>query len=304
MKVLQKNKVLGRNLLRYMMTERNLLSYIRHPFIVQLHFAFQTPQCLVLVLHYCSGGNLSSMLQKQGQLDEPTAKVCISQIFLAIEHLHERSVVYRDLKPENVVLDDGFAMLTDFGLSKESVEGLQGTQSFCGSTAYLAPEILSRAGHGPAVDLYGLGVLLYEARVGQPPFYSRDRDTIYRNIRAAQLVIPPTVSSQASSLIHALMHRTPSQRLGSGSTSNVRSHAYFADVDFDRMLLKQDPTPSLRSKPAAGSAEIKPPTSPFRQGSRHRGVSEVSGWEFASARGGIPTSMAAPALPSSLAVTA
>merc|ERR1711918_147540 len=123
--------------------------------------------------------------------------------------------VYRDLKPENVILDElSHAMLTDFGLSKEDVQEPQGTKSFCGSSAYLSPEILARKGHGRPVDIYGLGVLLYEMLAGRPPYYSRDRDTLFRNITSASLHVPSTASGNATALIHSLMRRDPLQRLG------------------------------------------------------------------------------------------
>jgi len=256
MKVLRKSKIMGRNLVRYAMTERNLLSYIRHPFIVRLHYAFQTSSCLVLVLQYCSGGSLSSLISREGFLPEAVAKLYLAEIYLAIEHLHDRQVVYRDLKPENVVLDDDrHALLTDFGLSKEGVEGLQGTRSFCGSVAYLAPEILARKGHGPPVDLYGLGVLFYESLAGHPPFYSRDREQLFRNIASATLVAPSRASPAAARLIAGLMHRDPAKRLGAQRTAQVRSHIYFLGMDWDRLLQREVAVPPLKK---AGRTQLSP----------------------------------------------
>mmetsp|Transcript_37269 Transcript_37269/g.89092 ORF Transcript_37269/g.89092 Transcript_37269/m.89092 type:complete len:730 (+) Transcript_37269:51-2240(+) len=247
MKVLRKRKILNRNLMRYALTERNLLSYIRHPFIVRLYHAFQTPSCLVLVLQYCPGGNLSMLLQREGALPEAAAQLYLSEVLLALEHLHERRVVYRDLKPENVVLDDeAHAVLTDFGLSKEGVDKFGGTKSFCGSVAYLAPEILTRSGHGRNVDLYGLGVLLFEMMEGQPPYYSRDRDTLFRNIVTAPLQAPSRCSSRCADLIKALMQRDPAKRIGKRQTSEVRSHPFFAGIDFDQVLKREVPVPPLR----------------------------------------------------------
>ena len=124
-----------------------------------------------------------------------------------------RSTVFRDLKPDNVVIDAaGHAMLTDFGLSKEGVLGQRGTKSFCGSVAFLAPEILLRRGHGHTVDIYNLGVLLFDMLTGLPPFYHPDRETLFANIKHARLVVPQYVPRTARSLIEALMEREPSRR--------------------------------------------------------------------------------------------
>lgn len=288
MKVLRKNKIIGRNLMRYALTERNLLSYIRHPFIVRLHHAFQTPSCLVLVLQYYPGGNVSALLQREGHLPEALAKLYTAEVLLAIEHLHERNVVYRDLKPENIVLDeDGHAVLTDFGLSKEGVDALYGTKSFCGSVAYLAPEILSRQGHGRTVDLYGLGVLLYEFIEGSPPYYSRDRDTLFRNIVAASLSAPARCSLKCQQLIVALMQRDPAKRLGRDRTSDVRLHRFFRGLDFDQVLRREVRVPPVRHWSTSFSMlheEKAKVTNPFegRLKNRFRSWSsqEIRGWEF------------------------
>mmetsp|Transcript_48011 Transcript_48011/g.88389 ORF Transcript_48011/g.88389 Transcript_48011/m.88389 type:complete len:789 (-) Transcript_48011:16-2382(-) len=300
MKVLRKSKIFSRNLVRYAVTERNLLSYIKHPFIVRLHYAFQTPTCLVLVLQYCPGGNLAALVAHEGRVAEPLGHLYISEIFLAIEYLHERKVVYRDMKPENVVLDQGsHAMLTDFGLSKEGVEGLQGTRSFCGSTAYLAPEVLAKAGHGPPVDLYGLGVLLHELLTGQPPYYSRDKKTLLRNIAEASLHIPHYVSAPAASFIQGMLHRNPAHRLGAQNTSDVRQHPFFDNTDWEAVLKRQVPVPLLsqaRNRDLMGvPGEFGKVPSPFegrleaqvmRLGSNPQ---ELSGWEFSTAPKPSPT---------------
>jgi len=288
MKVLRKRKIMSRNLMRYALTERNLLSYIRHPFIVRLFHAFQTPSCLVLVLQYCPGGNLSMLLQREGALPEVVARLYCAEVLLALEHLHERRVVYRDLKPENVVLDeDAHAVLTDFGLSKEGVDRVCGTKSFCGSVAYLAPEILTRSGHGRTVDLYGLGVLLFEMMEGQPPYYSRDRDTLFRNIVMATLQAPSRCTLRCADLISALMHRDPAKRIGKTQTSEVRSHPFFAGLDFDQVLKREVSVPPLRHWSTSFSilrGEEKV-TSPFegrfgRKVFRSWSSQDVHGWEF------------------------
>ena len=174
MKVLTKHKIFGNNLVRYAKTERDVLSYTKHPYIVGLHYAFQTETKLFLILEFCPGGDLGHILHKEGRLTEERARKYLCEVLLALEDLHRRDIIFRDLKPDNVVIDkDGHALLTDFGLSKEGVfDGSRGAKSFCGSVAYLAPEMIRKAGHGKSVDWYLLGVLLYEMIVGQPPYFS------------------------------------------------------------------------------------------------------------------------------------
>jgi serine/threonine protein kinase len=168
--------IIGQNLTKYAYTEKNVQSLLKHPFIVRLHCSFQTSTKLFFVLAYCRGGDLGHVLQREKKLSEERARIYLAEILLAIAELHNREIIYRDLKPDNVVLDEeGHALLTDFGLSKEGVKGTDYTQSFCGSVAYLAPEMLKRSGHGKSVDWYLLGVLLYEMLVGIPPYFNRNK---------------------------------------------------------------------------------------------------------------------------------
>jgi serine/threonine protein kinase len=194
--------IAGQNILRYALTERNVLGYINHPFIVGLHFAFQTSAKLCLVLDYCPGGDLSKYLRAEKKFSEQKAKYYLCEIILALEELHRRDIIYRDLKPDNVVLDEsGHCKLTDFGLSKEGVmEHTTGTGSFCGSVAYLAPEILMKSGHGKAVDWYLLGVIFYEMVVGTPPYYAATKEELFYNIEKAPLKIPASLSAEAKLL--------------------------------------------------------------------------------------------------------
>lgn len=176
MKILSKEMVISQNLHKYVYAERTVQGRMRSDFIVRLHCAFQTRTKLVMVMDYCRGGDLGHVLEREGRLTEDRARTYAAEVLLAIEALHEREVVYRDLKPDNVVLDEeGHAMLTDFGLSKEGMKASDFTKSFCGSVAYLAPEVLCRMGHGRSVDWYLLGVLIYEMIVGIPPYFDKNK---------------------------------------------------------------------------------------------------------------------------------
>jgi len=295
MKVLRKGKIVARNIVRYALTERNLLSYIQHPYIVKMHYAFQTPTCLVMVLQYCPGGNLSALIRQEGSLPEAVARLYMAEVLLALEYLHCRKVLYRDLKPENVVLDDEkHALLTDFGLSKEGVEGPQAAKSFCGSVAYLAPEILTKSGHGTAVDVYGLGVLLFEMFSGQPPYYSRDKKVLLRNIASATLSAPVRANATAAKLIYTLMHRDPASRLGAQDVSEVREHPFFVGLDFDKVLKREVPVPPFRHQSMPIREKVEKLTSPFegRLGvfkSWKAATQDFEGWEYSVADEQPPT---------------
>lgn len=289
MKIMRKSKVTSGNLLRYTVTERNVLSYMNHPYIVSLHFAFQTSHYLVLVMQFCNGGNLQTLISNEGQLPESKARLYEAEVLLALAHLHERNIVYRDLKPENVVLDeDGHSVLTDFGLSKTGVMQINGTRSFCGSVAFLAPEILRRLAHGHTVDIYGLGVLLHCMLAGVPPFFHPDKETLFIRIQHAELRVPSYVSASARSLIEALMNREPSKRLGAAATLDVKHHPFFSSIDFEALMSREVPVPSFPVAPRSPSGSLRgcrqAAENPFRgsRGPRQNGEVDVSGWYFAA----------------------
>jgi len=236
MKQLKKEHIIKRNQVEHTKTERFVLQHLRHHFIVGLRFAFQTDKKLYLILDYCPGGELFFHLGKAGRFTEGRARFYCSEIVLALEYLHSRDVVYRDLKPENVLLDeDGHVKLTDFGLSKTNVKGNQSTHSFCGTPEYLAPEILRRAGHGKAADWWSLGALLYEMLTGMPPFYSRDRDRLFDKILHSDLRFPNYFSKNSRAILKELMDRNPRKRLGSKDASDVKKHVFFNGVDWVKL---------------------------------------------------------------------
>lgn len=254
MKTLSKRKILGQNLVRYAKTERDVLSYMRHPFIVNLNYAFQTRTKLFLILEFCPGGDLGKIIVQERRFTEDRARLYIAEVLLALQDLHKRDIIYRDLKPDNVVLDDdGHALLTDFGLSKEGVlEVSKGAKSFCGSIAYLAPEMLKRVGHGKSVDWYLLGVLLYEMLVGSPAYFSSNKDELFNNIMNGPLKLPRSISTEAKNLMVSLLNRNPTKRLGAGPEGalEIQRHPFFATTNWDDVLLKRTkpPRPRLRTE--------------------------------------------------------
>jgi serine/threonine protein kinase len=151
MKTLSKRNNLEESWIRYVRTERDVLAYSDNPFIVKLRYAFQTKKKLFLIIDFCPGGDLETLLSNEhGPLHLEKAKLYIAEILLALRDLHARNVIYRDLKPDNVVIDnDGHAQLIDFGMAKQDISEVQkGAKTFCGSVKYLAPEMLKKMGHG------------------------------------------------------------------------------------------------------------------------------------------------------------
>ena len=189
MKVMRKADVIARNQVRHTLTERTLLETMRHPFIVTLHYAFQSDSTLFLVMALQSGGELFFHLRREGAFSEPRVRLYAAEILLALDALHRACFVYRDLKPENVLLDgEGHVRLSDFGLAKQ-IEGAldAGGSTFCGTPSYMAPEVLLGTGHGIAVDWWSFGTLIYETLAGAPPFYSRNLHEMYRKILCGDL---------------------------------------------------------------------------------------------------------------------
>lgn len=153
MKVLRKEAIIAGNQVQHTKAERSILQVVDSPFIVKMHYAFQTQGKLYLILDYVRGGELFFQLKREGLFSVERVRLYAAEIILAIKHLHQYNIIYRDLKPENLLLDEmGHIMVTDFGLSKEAVTRKNGARTFCGTPEYLAPEILQAFGHGKAVD--------------------------------------------------------------------------------------------------------------------------------------------------------
>jgi protein-serine/threonine kinase len=236
MKMLRKEHIVKRNQVEHTQAERNVLQMVKHPFIVELMAAFQTPKKLHFVLEFCSGGELFFHLSRAGRFSEGRTKFYASEILMALQYLHTMNIIYRDLKPENLLLDClGHAKITDFGLSKEGIMDNVSAKTLCGTPEYLAPEILRKEGHGKAVDWYSFGALIYEMLTGLPPFYTKDREKLFDRIKRADITFPSYVTSNSQKLLVGLLNKTPAKRLGSGEQGGeeIKVQPFFAGVDWD-----------------------------------------------------------------------
>ncbi|CAG9326813.1 unnamed protein product [Blepharisma stoltei] len=239
------------------LTEKDIMSRISHPFIVKMHWAFQTKNNLHLVLDFCPGGELFFHLHNLGRFTEDQAKFYFGEILLGLEYLHDNGIIYRDLKPENILLDiDGHIKLTDFGLSKQRIRRRHKTYSFCGSPEYMSPEMLNNKGHTHAVDFYSLGALLYEMLTGLSPFYDSNKTRMFWKILNEDLPLPNFLSKSAKSLLKGLMEKNPEDRLGfKNGFDDVKEHPWCSKIQWDKLLNKKKLPPFLPSVRASNFDE-------------------------------------------------
>ncbi|XP_042796211.1 ribosomal protein S6 kinase alpha-2 isoform X3 [Panthera uncia] len=254
MKVLKKATLKVRDRVRSKM-ERDILAEVNHPFIVKLHYAFQTEGKLYLILDFLRGGDLFSRLSKEVMFTEEDVKFYLAELALALDHLHGLGIIYRDLKPENILLDEeGHIKITDFGLSKEAIDHDKRAYSFCGTIEYMAPEVVNRRGHTQSADWWSFGVLMFEMLTGSLPFQGKDRKETMALILKAKLGMPQFLSTEAQSLLRALFKRNPCNRLGAGldGVEEIKRNPFFMTVDWNKLYRKEIKPPF---KPAVGRPE-------------------------------------------------
>ncbi|XP_054625856.1 ribosomal protein S6 kinase alpha-2 isoform X1 [Dunckerocampus dactyliophorus] len=254
MKVLKKATLKVRDRVRSKM-ERDILAEVNHPFIVKLHYAFQTEGKLYLILDFLRGGDLFTRLSKEVMFTEEDVKFYLAELALALDHLHSLGIIYRDLKPENILLDEeGHIKITDFGLSKEAIDHDKRAYSFCGTIEYMAPEVVNRRGHTQSADWWSFGVLMFEMLTGSLPFQGKDRKETMALILKAKLGMPQFLSPEVQSLLRALFKRNPANRLGAGpdGVEEIKSHCFFASISWNKLYRKEIRPPF---KPTVGRPE-------------------------------------------------
>ncbi|KAM9432611.1 ribosomal protein S6 kinase alpha-1-like isoform 8-T9 [Salvelinus alpinus] len=245
MKVLRKATLKVRDRVRTKM-ERDILADVNHPFVVKLHYAFQTEGKLYLILDFLRGGDLFTRLSKEVMFTEEDVKFYLAELALGLDHLHSLGIIYRDLKPENILLDEeGHIKLTDFGLCKEAVDQEKKAYSFCGTVEYMAPEVVNRQGHIQSADWWSFGVLMFEMLTGSLPFQGKDRKETMNLILKARLGMPQFLSTEAQSLLRALFKRNPINRMGSGAdgAEEIKRHTFFSTIDWNKLFRREIPPP-------------------------------------------------------------
>lgn len=237
--------VLHKKLVAQTKTERQVLESVnRHPFVVKLFYAFQDQEKLYLILEYGQGGELFTHLNTEKMFPEPVAAFYMAEMVLAISHLHkDLGVIYRDLKPENCLLDaDGHLLLTDFGLSKVSVEDSDTCNSMLGTVEYMAPEVVKGVKYGKAVDWWSFGALGYDLLTGNPPFRGGNNAKIQDNIVRQKLTMPYFMSADAKDLLTRLLRKDPAKRFGSNMPRDLdamKKHRFFRKIDWKKLLARE-----------------------------------------------------------------
>ncbi|XP_034107921.1 protein kinase C, eye isozyme [Drosophila albomicans] len=237
-KVLRKDVIIQTDDMELPMNEKRILALSgRPPFLVAMHSCFQTMDRLFFVMEYCKGGDLMYHMQQYGRFKESVAVFYSVEIAIALFFLHEREIIYRDLKLDNVLLDaEGHVKLVDFGLSKEGVTDRHTTRTFCGTPNYMAPEIVSYDPYSTTADWWSFGVLLYELMAGQAPFEGEDDNVVFRNIKEKKAVFPKHFSQEAMDIITSFLAKKPNNRLGAGryAKQEITTHPFYRLIDWDK----------------------------------------------------------------------
>ncbi|EFJ52214.1 serine/threonine protein kinase 15, partial [Volvox carteri f. nagariensis] len=240
-KVMKKRDLIRKNMVESVTNERNILAMAQNPFVVRFYYSFTSRENLYIVMEYINGGDCFSLLRKFGALDEEVARQYIAETVLALEYCHAQGIIHRDLKPDNLLINaQGHVKLTDFGLSCVGV--IDRTDNLnVGTPDYLAPELLLGTGHGPEVDWWALGTILYEFVTGTPPFNADTPEEIFDNILDRRITWPDEddMSAECRDLIDKLLHPNPLKRLGHRcgvGAGEVKLHTWFEGLDWTGLV--------------------------------------------------------------------
>lgn len=239
LKILKKAQILQTGLQKHVMRERDVMMQCDTPFMVNLLQTFKDKEHLYMLLEAVMGGELFTYLSGKNGVPEKQSRFYTACVVLAFEYLNTRNYIYRDLKPENLLIDtDGYVKVADFGFAKKLDRGK--TYTMCGTPDYLAPELVQQSGHGKAVDWWALGVLIFEMTAGFPPFAGSDQIEQMSAILAVRYTVPQQFSKEVRDIVKKLLVANAAKRLGTlkGGPSDVKKHPWFKDLDWEALKSK------------------------------------------------------------------
>ncbi|KGL84991.1 cGMP-dependent protein kinase 2, partial [Tinamus guttatus] len=250
MKCIKKKHVVDTKQQEHVYSEKKILEEICSPFIVKLYRTFKDSKYVYMLLEACLGGELWSLLRDRGSFDESTTKFCVGCVTEAFDYLHHIGIIYRDLKPENLILDaEGYIKLVDFGFAKKIGSG-QKTWTFCGTPEYVAPEVILSKGHDFSVDFWSLGILVYELLTGSPPFSGADQMMTYNLILKGieKLDFPKIITRRPEDLIRRLCRQNPTERLGNlrNGINDIKKHRWLNGFNWDGLKVRKLASPLKR----------------------------------------------------------
>lgn len=233
MKRIKKHDILRLNKIDCVKSEVTILNRLHHPCIVKFAGTFHDSRYVYLVMEYVPGGEFYSLLRKRGRLEDNDAKFYAAQIILIFEYIHSLGIIYRDLKPENLILDkNGYLKLIDFGSAKRSTKDVHRT--LCSTPEYVSPEVLLMKEHdGKGIDWWTLGILTYEMVVGQPPFVDEDPECCYQLIISGKFRTPRYLEAATKNVIKKLLVVDSARRLGKDGAEQCKRHKWFNSIEWD-----------------------------------------------------------------------
>ena len=247
MKEMLKIRIVSKKSVNSVLNEQRLLSVLRHPFIVNMKFAFQDRDNLYLAMDLMKGGDLRYHINQHERFTEYQTKFFVACIVSGLEYLHVNSIIHRDIKPENLVLDvKGYIRITDFGIAR--ILSVDNSKDTSGTPGYMAPEVLNRQRHSIGVDYFALGVILYEFMTGRRPYVGRNRREVKehimsRQVRLVKSQVPEGWSIECVDFVNKLLQRKPEERLGCNGPLELKSHNWLRDFPWKALLEKKLESP-------------------------------------------------------------